>query len=471
MPTSTSTIRCKKGAALGPVVPGRHEIELVTPSRSRSNAGTGMELSSDRWLERYHQVRNLTMELVATLTPEDQMVQSMPDASPAKWHLAHTTWFFETFVLSPHATDYTPYDERYGFLFNSYYKQLGHHPSRTTRGTFSRPTLNEVWSYRTHVDTSIRDLLDRGASPEVFRLLELGLNHEQQHQELIITDIKHAFWVSPVRPSYQPGQSDTPAAVEPVSAPPLAWFSFEGGPQYIGHDGSGFAFDNELPRHAVLIRPFCMASRLVTNQEYVAFISDGGYQRPELWLSDGWDHVSRHGWTAPLYWEQAADGWTQFTCRGTSPLGPAEPVCHISFYEADAFARWAGKRLPTEFEWEIASGSVKNTVAAGSNLLETGTYHPRAAVKASSRQMGLQQVFGDAWEWTSSPYTAYPGYRPPAGAEGEYNGKFMCNQMVLRGGSCATPQSHIRNSYRNFFPPHARWQFSGIRLAHDGAVA
>jgi ergothioneine biosynthesis protein EgtB len=471
MPTSTSTIQCKKGATLGPVVPASHEIELVTPSRSGSNAGTGTNLPSDRWLKRYHQVRNQTMDLVATLTPEDQMVQSMPDASPAKWHLAHTTWFFETFVLAPHVTGYLPYDERYGFLFNSYYKRLGPHPSRTTRGTFSRPTLDEVWSYRTHVDNIIRDLLDRGASPEVLRLLELGLNHEQQHQELIITDIKHAFWVSPVRPSYQPTQSHTPASVEPASAPPLAWFCFQGGPRYIGHDGSGFAFDNELPRHTVFIEPFCIASRLATNQEYQAFIADGGYRRPELWLSDGWDHVSRSGWTAPLYWEQTTDGWTQFTCRGTEPLRLAEPVCHVSFYEADAFARWAGKRLPTEFEWEIAASSLKNTGATGSNLLEAGTYHPRAARQSTSRQTGLQQVFGDAWEWTSSPYIAYPGYHPPTGAEGEYNGKFMCNQMVLRGGSCATPESHIRNSYRNFFPPPARWQFSAIRLAHDGAVA
>ena len=271
MPTSTSTIRCKRGAGHGSVVvPGRNEIELITLSQSLRDEGTGTRLPSEHWLERYHQVRNQTMDLVATLTPEDQMVQSMPDASPAKWHLAHTTWFFETFVLAPHVTGYLPYDERYGFLFNSYYKRLGHHPSRTTRGTFSRPTLDEVWSYRTHVDNIIRDLLDHGASPEVFRLLELGLNHEQQHQELIITDIKHAFWVNPVRPSYQPDQSGTPVAVEPASMPPLAWFCFDGGLHHIGHDGSGFAFDNELPRHTVFIEPFCIASRLVTNQEYQA---------------------------------------------------------------------------------------------------------------------------------------------------------------------------------------------------------
>ena len=300
-------------------------------------------------------------------------------------------------MLAPHVTGYLPYDERYGFLFNSYYKRLGPHPSRTTRGTFSRPTLDEVWSYRTHVDNIIRDLLDRGASPEVLRLLELGLNHEQQHQELIITDIKHAFWVSPVRPSYQPTQSHTPASVEPASAPPLAWFCFQGGPRYIGHDGSGFAFDNELPRHTVFIEPFCIASRLATNQEYQAFIADGGYRRPELWLSDGWDHVSRSGWTAPLYWEQTTDGWTQFTCRGTEPLRPAEPVCHVSFYEADAFARWAGMRLPTEFEWEIAASSLKNAGATGSNLLEAGTTIPAlpgSRLAANGFAAGLWRCLG-----------------------------------------------------------------------------
>ncbi|WON74433.1 ergothioneine biosynthesis protein EgtB [Nitrosospira sp. Is2] len=466
MPISTSPTRWQKGAPIGSVVePGSYKIAPLTRSPRH-----GTHSLSPAWLEQYQQVRNQTTQLVAGLTPEDQMVQSMPDASPSKWHLAHTTWFFETFVLAPHLTKYISYDERFHFLFNSYYKRLGHHPDRATRGTFSRPTLDEVQAYRAYVDDNIRALLGRDASPEVHRLLELGLNHEQQHQELIVTDIKHAFWLNPLRPSYQPAKTEVEGTTEPPEAAlTRSWCCFDGGIHHIGHDDPGFAFDNELPRHAVFIEPFCIASRLVTNREYLAFISDGGYHRPELWLSDAWDHVCRNGWTVPLYWEQAGNEWTQFTCGGTVPLNPAEPVCHISFYEADAFARWAGKRLPTEFEWEIAAGSLKNTSAAGANLLEGRKYHPRPAVHANPPQTGMDQVFGDTWEWTSSPYTAYPGYRPPAGAEGEYNGKFMCNQMVLRGGSCATPRSHIRKSYRNFFPPQTRWQFSGIRLAHDCA--
>jgi ergothioneine biosynthesis protein EgtB len=468
MPVSTSATRWQKGAPAGSVVePGSDKIAALTRSPRH-----GTRSLSAEWLEQYQQVRNQTTELVAGLAPEDQMVQSMPDASPSKWHLAHTTWFFETFVLAPHLTKYISYDERFHFLFNSYYKRLGHHPDRATRGMFSRPRLDEVHAYRAYVDDNIHELLGRGGSPEVRRLLELGLNHEQQHQELIVTDIKHAFWLNPLRPSYQPAKSNVEGTTETAEPAPLtrSWCCFDGGIYQIGHDNSGFAFDNELPRHAVFIEPFCIASRLVTNGEYLAFMSDGGYHRPELWLSDAWDHVCRNGWTAPLYWEQAGNGWTQFTCGGTAPLNPAEPVCHISFYEADAFARWAGKRLPTEFEWEIAGESFKNAGAAVANLLESSTYHPRPPLGGSaSHTTGMHQLFGDTWEWTSSPYTAYPGYRPPAGAEGEYNGKFMCNQMVLRGGSCATPRSHIRKSYRNFFPPQTRWQFSGIRLAHHDA--
>ncbi|WP_256327616.1 ergothioneine biosynthesis protein EgtB [Nitrosospira sp. Nl5] len=415
---------------------------------------------SRKWLERYDEVRNQTLKLVETLGPDDQMVQSMPDASPAKWHSAHTTWFFETFILAPHMRDYAPFDARFGFLFNSYYKRLGNHPNRAIRGTFSRPTLDQIRHYRTYVDSGVRELLAREASAETLRLLELGLNHEQQHQELIITDIKHAFWTNPLRPSYQPSQMQ---AVESGGAP-LAWCYFDEGIYEAGHDLRGFAFDNELPRHRTYITPFRIGSRLVTNKEYQAFMDDGGYTRPELWLSDAWDHVSGEGWTAPLYWERTEDGWTQFTCRGTLPLNPNEPVCHVSFYEADAFARWANARLPTEFEWEVAAGFAGNSAMTSGNLLESETYHPRPA----TAQAGLQQIFGDAWEWTASPYSAYPGYCPPAGLEGEYNGKFMCNQIVLRGGSCATPASHIRKSYRNYFPPQARWQFSGIRLAQDG---
>ena len=416
---------------------------------------------SRKWRERYDEVRTRTLKLTATLTPDDQMIQSMPEASPTKWHIAHTTWFFETFVLAPYIRDYVPVDSRFSFLFNSYYKRLGSHPDRAIRGTFSRPTLDQILDYRTHVDNCVHQLLDHETSAEILRLFELGLNHEQQHQELIVTDIKHGFWTNPLRPSYQPSQ----IRIVESDTVPMTWHTFDEGVYEAGHNRCGFSFDNELPRHSVYIKPFCMASRLVTNNEYQAFISDGGYTRPELWLSDGWDQVCCSGWKAPLYWEQAEDGWTQFTCRGILPLNPGEPVCHVSFYEADAFARWAGARLPTEFEWEVAAHSVRSLAGTSANLLESKMYHPRPAVA----QTGLQQIFGDTWEWTSSPYVAYPGYCPPKGLEGEYNGKFMCNQMVLRGGSCVTPASHIRESYRNYFPPQTRWQFSGIRLAHDGA--
>jgi ergothioneine biosynthesis protein EgtB len=426
-----------------------------------SSVTTQPLLPSRKWLERYDEVRKRTLKLVATLTPDDQMIQSMPEASPTKWHLAHTTWFFETFVLTPYFANYVPLDPRFGFLFNSYYKRLGNHPDRAIRGTFSRPTLDEILLYRAHVDNCVYELFDHETSSKIVRLLELGLNHEQQHQELIITDIKHGFWTNPLRPSYQPSQM----RVVEAGTVPFTWHVFNESVDEAGHDMSGFAFDNELPRHSVFIKPFSIASRLVTNHEFHAFIADGGYTRPELWLSDGWDQVCGSGWQAPLYWERTEDGWAQFTCRGTLPLSPGEPVCHVSFYEADAFARWAGARLPTEFEWELAAKSAEHPARTSANLLESEMYHPRPV----AAQTGLQQIFGDTWEWTSSPYTAYPGYCPPAGVEGEYNGKFMCNQMVLRGGSCATPALHIRESYRNYFPPQTRWQFSGIRLAHDGA--
>jgi len=417
------------------------------------------------WLQRYREIRGQTLKLVETLGPDDQMVQSMADASPSKWHLAHTTWFFEEFILAQHFHGYARFDEKFSFLFNSYYKRLGGHPHRSIRGTFSRPTLDQVRLYRVYVDNAMEELLAREASAEVLRLLELGLNHEQQHQELIVTDIKHAFWINPLRPSYQPERMRA-VATAATAVPPPEWHCFDEGIYQIGHDTAHFAFDNELPRHPTYLISFCIASRLVTNGEYLEFMADGGYMRPELWLSDAWDHVCENQWTAPLYWEQMGDGWSQFTCRGTVPLDPSEPVCHVSFYEADAFARWAGGRLPTESEWEIAARSSRCAVISA-NLLEGEIYHPAPAVHSKSQQPSMQQMLGNVWEWTSSPYSAYPGYRPPAGAEGEYNGKFMCNQMVLRGGSCATPRSHIRKSYRNFFLPQKRWQFSGIRLAND----
>ena len=405
-------------------------------------------------LKRYIEARTQTLKLAEPLSPEDQMVQFMPDASPTKWHLAHTTWFFETFILTPHVRDYAPFDARYKFLFNSYYKQLGGHPNRAIRGAFSRPELYEILRYRNHVDNCVQTLCEREVSDELLQLLELGLNHELQHQELIVTDIKHAFWTNPLQPNYQPSQIK---AYESASQP-LFWIAFDEGLYEAGHDGDGFAFDNELPRHRTYIKPFRFASRLVTNAEYLEFMADGGYQRAELWLSDAWDHIHANGWTAPLYWEQEGDVWYVFTCGGRVLLNPYEPVCHVSFHEADAYARWAGARLPTEFEWELAA----NSAEIRGNLLESGTYHPSPAHSATK----LQQVFGGAWEWTASPYGAYPGYRPPAGPIGDTTA-FMCNQMVLRGGSCATPVSHIRASYRNFFAPQARWQFSGIRMADD----
>ena len=409
-------------------------------------------LTSDQMLEWFPEVRGVSMRITQSLSPEDQMLQSMPDASPTKWHLAHTTWFFETFILKPHADSYQVFDPRFTYLFNSYYKQLGGHPYRGNRGLMSRPTLEQIHEYRSHVDSAMLKLL-KSAPAEVPGLVELGLHHEQQHQELILTDIKHALWSGPLRP--EATADDQPQA----SAPQLSWVEIEDGIHSIGHDGNGFAFDNEGPRHEVMLRPFEIASRLVTNQEYLDFMSDQGYERPELWLSEGWDTVCRERWNAPFYWERHEDGsWWQFAANEVKPVNLAEPVCHISFFEADAYARWSGKRLPTEEEWELAAERmpVKGT------LLDDYVLHPRPA-----RAEGMQQIFGDVWEWTASPYIAYPGFRPAPGAVGEYNGKFMCNQFVLRGGSCATPASHIRATYRNFFPPQARWQFSGLRLAND----
>lgn len=379
--------------------------------------------------ETFLSVRRLTEQLAEPLSPEDQTVQSMPDASPTKWHLAHTTWFFETFVLRPHAQGYRVFDPAYEYLFNSYYEAVGPRHPRPQRGLISRPGVDEIMAYRRHVSDAMAELLDRGTGdwPEV---VELGLHHEQQHQELILMDAKHLLSLNPLRPAYR---TAPPASVgEPV---PLTWTAFEGGLTAIGHDGEGFAFDNEGPRHRVWLEPFALASRPVNCAEYLAFIDDGGYRRPELWLSAGWDCVKQREWQAPLYWEKMDGAWQVFTLSGLRALQPGDPVCHLSAYEAAAFAKWAGKRLPREAEWETGAGAVHG--------------------------------IGEVWEWTASPYIAYPGYREPAGAIGEYNGKFMANQMVLRGGCIATPAGHIRATYRNFFPPDARWMFGGIRLAED----
>ena len=395
----------------------------------------------------FSHVRSTSMRITEPFSAEDQMLQSMPDASPTKWHLAHTTWFFETFILQPNLPDYKPFDARYKFLFNSYYKQLGAHPYRGARGLMSRPTLNEVHAYRRYVDSALLDFIDQ-ADEKVLELVELGVNHEQQHQELILTDIKHGLWSSPVPHEYvRSDHSDQPV--------PLKWANFARGVYSIGYQGNGFAFDNECPRHEVLLDPFRIASRAVTNAEYIEFIEGGGYRRPELWLSDGWDTVCTQHWEAPLYWEQHDGSWCQFTMNGMKDLNLSEPVCHVSFYEADAYARWRGARLPREEEWEVAASQASSQ----GTFLETYNFQPQPSGSEAL------QMFGDVWEWTSSPYVAYPGFKPAAGLIGEYNGKFMCNQIVLRGGSCATPASHMRASYRNFFPPQARWQFSGIRLA------
>jgi ergothioneine biosynthesis protein EgtB len=404
---------------------------------------------------RYAQVRAATLALADGLSAEDCALQSMPDASPVKWHLAHTTWFFETFVLEPHLPGFAPFDPAFRVLYNSYYVQVGARHPRPERGLISRPALAQVLDYRRHVDASLLRWVDAVSDAHpALALLELGLHHEQQHQELILTDLKDLFSRNPTHPVYRVA----PAAAH-VAPPPLRWVGVAAGLQDIGHGGEGFCFDNERPRHRVALRAFELASRLVTNGEYLEFMGDGGYQRPELWLSDGWDACRAQGWNAPAYWKQGADGWEAFTLHGLRAVDPTEPVCHVSFYEADAFARWAGARLPTEAEWETLAARAP---VAG-NFVESGVLHPRALAGGD----GLQQVFGDVWEWTGSAYLGYPGYQPAAGAVGEYNGKFMVNQFVLRGGSCATPRSHVRATYRNFFPPPARWQFSGIRLARD----
>ncbi len=410
-----------------------------------------------RFVSRYAAVRALTETLAAPLSAEDSCVQSMPDASPTKWHLAHTTWFFETLVLMPHAPEYEPYDRQFQYLFNSYYEALGARHPRPQRGLITRPSLKDVFKYRRHVDEAMTRLFER--TPEARRtvfedIAELGLHHEQQHQELILTDIKHAFSCNRLLPCYAPA---SPVAVK--SAPTLGWADFAGGIVPIGHAKEGFSFDNEGPRHLVLLGPYRLASRLITCGEYLGFIEDAGYRRPEFWLSDGWAKVQAEGWEAPLYWSNEAGEWQVFTLNGVQPLKRDEPVVHVSFYEATAYAAWAGKRLPTEFEWEAAA--IPQPVTG--NFLDPAQPHPKPAIAEG----GVAQLYGDAWEWTRSSYDPYPRYKPHAGAVAEYNGKFMCGQMVLRGGSCATPAGHIRPTYRNFFPPSARWQFSGIRLAED----
>ncbi len=456
-------------------------------------------------LDHFRSVREATLRFTAPLSPEDMMVQSCPEASPIKWHLAHTTWFFETFILCEFVAGYQPFDPQFLWLFNSYYRSLGEMPEKKLRASFSRPSLDQILAYRRHVDAAIECLLYCVPEDESQRRIVLGIEHEQQHLELAATDIKHALFTNPLHPAYAAARSGsaTPAAdiadsaLSDAIAPPLLWLSFTpGSPLRPGiveiganldpNEPQTFVFDNETPRHCVYLAPFQLASREVTCAEYLAFIEDDGYARPELWLSEGWDAVRANSWQAPLYWMRdpsTPSGWSIFTLAGFLPLGQISetPVCHLSYFEADAFARWSGYRLPTEFEWEYVASTAQNNLHRPGNALphnepsphrntrnfiESGHLHPQPA---SANLTDPQQLFGDVWEWTQSPYTGYPGYKPLPGALGEYNGKFMSSQMVLRGGSCVTPETHIRATYRNFFSPSTRWQFSGLRLARDAS--
>jgi len=400
------------------------------------------------------------------------MVQSCPEASPAKWHLAHATWFFESFVLRPFLHDYRIFEPEFEWLFNSYYESFSPFPEKRLRSSFSRPGIDEILGYREHVDAAMDRLLESDPEPEALRRMELGAHHEEQHQELLLTDILNAFFTNPLRPIYRDQGSElrdqesrergNKTTREQENTPPQKFLEFEGGLREAGHAGEGFCYDNELPRHRVWLEPFSLAQRLVTCGEYAEFMAEGGYRKPELWLSAGWDTVKAQGWRAPLYWTEKDAAWSIFTLRGERPLKELEavPVSQVSFYEADAYARWAGRRLPTEFEWEAA---VEGRPVEG-NLLDSGRLMPCPATESVLNQNGMT-CFGDCWVWTSSAYLGYPGFEPLEGALGEYNGKFMSGQMVLRGGSCVTPADHIRASYRNFFTPETRWQFSGIRLA------
>ncbi|HVO75414.1 MAG TPA: ergothioneine biosynthesis protein EgtB [Ignavibacteriaceae bacterium] len=427
-----------------------NSIELLKEDISAENRTT--------LIQKYRKVRSFSIELCKPLVTEDYVIQSMPDVSPTKWHLAHTSWFFEAFVLRKSVPDYISLHPQYNFLFNSYYVLVGERWTRAMRGLLSRPTVSEVFKYRDYIDEKMVEFLENSGE-EIYTSLapvvEIGIHHEQQHQELILTDIKHVFSINPLTPVYFKKETE-----EKSEIPELNWISFKEGVHEIGFEGRGFSYDNEGPKHKEYLESFLLSSRLITNGEYIEFIEDKAYQKPELWLSDGYAAAENEKWYGPLYWKKENGRWQNFTLNGKREVNPDEPLCHISYYEADAYARWAGARLPSEAEWEVAA----DNISAGGNFADNKNFHP---VPLKNPNGGLQQMYGDVWEWTRSSYSPYPGYKTLPGALGEYNGKFMSNQMVLRGGSCATSLSHIRKTYRNFFPPNARWQFMGIRLAKD----
>jgi len=419
------------------------------------------ESINNRLSKSYQSVRNFSEELSRPLAIEDYVIQSMPDVSPTKWHLAHTSWFFETFILSKANPKYSSPDPQFDYLFNSYYVQVGERHCRPKRGLISRPTVEEVYNYRHHVDQSMLEFLEVADEEQINNfasVIEVGLHHEQQHQELILTDIKHVFSENPLRPAYLQINNQS----SQLKLGEMNWIKYPQGLYSIGYDGEAFSFDNETPQHKYYVNSFELSSRLVTNREYLEFIEDGGYKKAEIWLSDGWYAVESNNWKAPLYWEKKNGEWCYFTLAGMREIALDEPVCHVSYYEADAYSRWAGARLPREEEWEVAASDL----SIKGNFVDNANYHP-VALSKSVKDEKPEQIFGDVWEWTCSSYSPYPGFKTLPGALGEYNGKFMCNQMVLRGGSCATSKSHIRKTYRNFFPPDARWQFMGIRLAKD----
>ena len=436
-------------------------MNLITTLSKSEKKTPDIDNLREALINKYKTVRNFTEKLCVNLAIEDYVIQSMPDVSPTKWHLAHTTWFFETFILRDAVEDYRPFASIYSYLFNSYYVQAGERFARSRRGLLSRPTVEETFKYRNHVDDSMLNFLENYTDKILMKfsfLCELGLNHEQQHQELMVADIKHIFSINPLHPKYVANESPFNEEV----APQPDWVQVYGGIYEIGNDGNSFTFDNETPRHKTYLEPFQISSELVSNYEYLNFMESGGYERPELWLSDGWTIVENEKWCAPLYWQKIDGEWWNYNLSGFQKINLNEPVCHVSFYEADAFAKWKQARLPSEAEWEIASAEID----INGNFAESEIFHPVPS-SSTNHNSKIHQMFGDVWEWTNSSYSPYPGYKTLPGALGEYNSKFMSNQMVLRGGSCATPLTHIRKTYRNFFPPATKWQFMGIRIAKD----